>query len=273
MAAGATTPEGTYGAIIYAVGQLRQAGDLHAKFVSAATAKLQGDSIYESTPSQPPTVSLINGRLGLIDLPSIGSSPLSSNSRHYVATALSSISSLQSHHHPCGWIVDLRFDYGGDLYPMLLSVGPILGASRLIGFTGRNGFRYYVSYANSTLLGGSIVDRAPIKVADFTPAPPVAVLTGGGTVSAGEIVTVAFRGRANTRSFGTPTAGGTTAPQTYRLADGAELSFGEVYYVDREGTVYRNPIKPDVTDYSSGNSAYQVTEQWLMATPQCSHAH
>ena len=81
------------------------------------------------------------------------------------------------------------------MYPMLLSVGPILGSGKLIGFTGRHGSADYAFYSNNTLsydaLGsGSPRFKAPLTLADFAPAPPVAVLTGPNTLSSGEAVTV-----------------------------------------------------------------------------------
>ena len=53
------------------------------------------------------------------------------------------------------------------------------------------------------------------------PMPPVDVLTGPRTASAGEAVAIAFRGRPDTRSFGEPTFGVPTANAPYLLSDGA----------------------------------------------------
>jgi hypothetical protein len=278
MAAAAKTPADTYGAIIYALGQLEQAGDVHTGFMNSFTAKLQaqgGAAIGGATPSPPPTVSLVKRKLGFIALPGIGSAYRSPNARRYASSALSSIASLQAGDHPCGWIVDLRQNTGGDDYPMLLSVGPILGDGRLIGFTGKKGFSDWTSYRNHTLSEDGITERAPVKVANVTPAPDVAVLIGPMTASAGEVVTVAFRGREDTRSFGGATAGATTAPQTYRLADGAELHFAVVWYVDSHGNVYKHPIKPDVTvpQALGDNAVVLAAEKWLLSTVACSQHH
>ncbi|MGV9658891.1 S41 family peptidase [Streptomyces koyangensis] len=51
--------------------------------------------------------------------------------------------------------------------------------------------------------------------------PPVAVLTGPRTASAGEAVAIAFRERPDTRTFGDPTSGVPTANAPYPLSDGA----------------------------------------------------
>ena len=273
IAAQATTASGTYAAIQYAIRALQGAGDLHAQFYIAPVWKqLVASTSAKAVPSPPPTVSLVKGRLGSIALPGIITTQASANSRAYARRALSRISSLEAKDRPCGWIVDLRDDTGGNMYPMLLSVGPILGEGNLIGFTGRKGFRYYVAYHHSALSGGGYTDRAPLAVEDITPAPPVAVLTSQTTASSGEVVTVAFRGRAQTRSFGSPTMGATNGPLPHRLADGAVLFFAVDYYVDRDGTVYRNPIEPDVSfAYNTPESVTErAAEKWLLSTAACS---
>jgi C-terminal processing protease CtpA/Prc len=276
MAASAKTPADTYGAILYALGQLQQAGDVHTGFVNAFTAKLQaqgGAAIGGATRTPSPTVSLVDRKLGFIVVPAIGSPYTSPNAHRYSSTALSHMAALQTRGHPCGWIVDLRQNTGGDDYPMLLSVAPILGDGHLIGFTGRKGFTYWTSYRNNTLSEDGITETAPVKVANFAPAPAVAVLTGPLTVSAGEVVAVAFRGRAHTKSFGAATAGATTAPQTYRLADGAEMHFAVVWYVDRHGIVYKHPLKPDFAfpDSALASTVEQAATKWLLSTTACSH--
>ena len=106
---------------------------------------------------------------------------------------------------------------------MLLSVGPILGSGRLIGFTDKKRVRVWVSYRSNTLFFSGDTDPAPARIPDFSPAPAVAVLTGPHTASSGEAVAIAFRGRPHTRSFGATTAGATTSPNSYRLTDGATI--------------------------------------------------
>jgi C-terminal processing protease CtpA/Prc len=71
------------------------------------------------------------------------------------------------------------------------------------------------------------------------------VLTGRQTRSAGEAVTVAFRGRPNTRSFGEPTAGVPTGNAAYRLSDGARLILTGAKDADRTGRTYDEPIPPE----------------------------
>ena len=48
--------------------------------------------------------------------------------------------------------------------------------------------------------------------------PRVAVLTDGGVASSGEATVIAFRGRPDSRSFGAPTCGVSTAIENYAMS-------------------------------------------------------
>ena len=157
------------------------------------------------------------------------------------------------------------------MYPMLLAIGPILGEGRLIGFAGRSGPVHWVSYRSGTLESDAGVVRAPRRVPDLTPQPPVAVVTSLDTASSGEAVAVAFRGRQSTRSFGTATWGAPNSPQSFRLSDGTSLRVSTYLDVDRTGTVYRGSVEPDVDASTYGYYApEQVAARWVRTTPPCS---
>lgn len=72
------------------------------------------------------------------------------------------------------------------------------------------------------------------------------MLTDSSTASAGEAVTIAFRGRPHTRSFGTPTNGVPTANAVFTLSDGALLTVTNALEADRTGRTYTAAIPPDV---------------------------
>lgn len=110
------------------------------------------------------------------------------------------------------------------------------------------------------------------------PAPPVAILTGPETASAGEAALIAFRGRPESRSFGLPTAGLATGNTAYPLNDGALLLLTEAADMDRTGRRYVNtPIAPDVrvafTDSDmvrgTGDPVIDAARKWLESRPAC----
>jgi carboxyl-terminal processing protease len=140
------------------------------------------------------------------------------------------------------WIVDLRENGGGNTWPMLNGLVPLLGEGRIGAFQSdrntapwvvRNG----VATTESSADGGAGIPPAKTR--------RVAVLTGSMTASSGETVVVAFRGTPNTRSFGGSTAGLSTANRPFGLADGASILLTVSRFVDRSGVVYGSHVVPD----------------------------
>jgi C-terminal processing protease CtpA/Prc len=74
----------------------------------------------------------------------------------------------------------------------------------------------------------------------------VAILTNSRTMSSGEVTTVAFRGRPNTRSFGQPTGGYSTTNANFYLSDRAMILLTISVYGDRDKNPYGEKITPDV---------------------------
>lgn len=264
MAEGALSTRQTYPAILYAVSQLRRAGDGHATFFDPTVVKSGGKQTLLSRLHPLPS-GAANGRIGEVSLPNFEVPFSSIVAKRYLTTALSAIAKVQTTRHPCGWIVNLDGDFGGNGWAMVLSVGPIIGDGRVFGFLGRKGLFDWASYKEGVIRGTGLSLRAPVRVPAIAPAPPVAVLTSPETASGGELAAVAFRGRPDTRSFGSQTYGATTGPRVFSLPDGAELFFGVDYFVDRRGRVYRHAIEPDVSAYPDRPAA----TRWLLHTPAC----
>ena len=146
----------------------------------------------------------------------------------------------------CGWIVDLRNNTGGNMWPMLAGVGPVLGEGVAGWFVDPDGVEQAWGYSNGQAqLAGSTIISAERAYHLKHPLPLVAVLTNRYTASSGEAITVAFRGRPSTRSFGQPTAGVPTANQEYTLSDGAALWITVALDADRTGQTYDSSISPD----------------------------
>ena len=184
----------------------------------------------------------------------------------------------------CGWVVDLRYNLGGNMWPMLAGIGPVLGDG-LAGFfvdpdpavTPRE---WGYTNGSSWLDGGAASTVNPAYVL-VTPNPTVAVLTDEHTASSGEAITIAFRARPNTRSFGEPTWGVSTANRDYPLSDGATLLLTVSTMADRTGTLYGVEVEPDeivVGDLSSPDDIDPTTGldpvveaalDWLEANGDC----
>jgi C-terminal processing protease CtpA/Prc len=159
------------------------------------------------------------------------------------------------------------------MWPMMHAVRPILGEATpgyFVSSGGREAFSYRYGKGPGVNAPAYQLKR---------PDPPVAVLTSRLTVSSGEALTIAFRGRPSTRIFGEATAGLPTANQSLRMVDGAVLVVTAAYEADRTGRVYegRIPADQDVEiDWtrigSDDDPVLRAATAWLRNQPQCAVA-
>ncbi|OYC98691.1 hypothetical protein CI089_05400 [Microbacterium sp. Yaish 1] len=161
----------------------------------------------------------------------------------------------------CGWIVDLRGNTGGNMFPMLSGVTALLPDGPALSFRDRHGGDSAVTVrSNGVALGGSVF----VDVGDRRKATgvPIAVLQDEWTASSGEAVLASFRGLDGVRTFGAPSAGYTSANVSAVLYDGATLVLTESAYVDRTGRNYdEQSIEPDQQSAASG--AEGEARAWL----------
>lgn len=147
------------------------------------------------------------------------------------------------------WIIDLRLNTGGNMYPILLGLKEFIGNNIIFG-----GFRdardkptgNWEIKAGKLLIDGNVLDR---KTALFHPIQtdvPLVILTSCYTASAGEMIALSFIGRNNTFIVGEPTANYTTAVQGFEINDHAGINLSTDYVVDRNLKVYKSNILPDV---------------------------
>jgi carboxyl-terminal processing protease len=146
---------------------------------------------------------------------------------------------------PRGWIVDLRANIGGNMWPMLAVVAPLLPDGVLGHFVLPDGRHLtWSSERGRVRLGGRRLARSRGPAAHDGPHP-VAVLTSKYTASAGEAVAVALSARPGVRLIGTPTAGFTTGNRTHLLRDGTRLRISGSHYADRHRRLVNGPVPVD----------------------------
>lgn len=165
---------------------------------------------------------------------------------------------------PCGWVLDLRPNTGGNMWPMLAGLKPFLGTAALGTFESPTG-------SSPPWIAGQAVGVEPRSTLAALESSWVAVLTGPRTASSGEAVAIAFRGRPRTRSFGQPTAGLSTANATYPLPDGAMILLTTAVDADRTGRRYGDKVAPDelVDGAAPNDTALATALQWLRQSSGC----
>jgi len=179
----------------------------------------------------------------------------------------------------CRFVVDLRGNRGGNLWPMLAGVGPLLADGELAAAVYPDGQRRSVWYRE----GKAGLDEAvqlrvrgePYRLR--APASGVAVLTDGATASAAEMLLIALRNSGPAaRSFGAPTSGATTGTKIFELGDGAAIVLAVAATLDARGRAYLGPIEPDEavetdarTSPLEAQPAVTAAERWLASLAAC----
>ncbi len=163
-----------------------------------------------------------------------------------------------------GWIVDLRRNGGGNMWPMIAGLGPILGAGDLGYFIGPDSVASgaWAYRDGASWLGTTRLQSVATPYTLRAPNPKVAVLVDNAVASSGEATFIAFRGRPKTRSFGTATCGLSTANQSFMMNNGDLLNLTVSTMADRTRRWYGGQVEPDevITD------AFQVVARavtWL----------
>lgn len=202
-------------------------------------------------------VKLIDGDIGYIRIPGYRGFD-EELGRRFADDIQTKIEHLSSKVGKAGWIIDLREDSGGNMWPMLAALEPFLGKVKLGSFvTAANNSEAW--YAGRGVLKSSRPTYNFVK-------SPVAVLIGPRTNSSGEAVTVAFEGRPFTKFFGQSTSGRSTANKEFRLPDGSMINLTTAVDADRIGRRYGGKVLPDVfvseTD-SAGDKTLKVALNWL----------
>ena len=145
-----------------------------------------------------------------------------------------------------GWIIDLRFNLGGNCKPMLLGLYDFLGDNQIWGTLDLN-----KEWTNKvTLEKGNYLSNSK-KVSYIKPSgdlldrSKVVLLMNRATGSSGEVVALAFKERPNTIFIGENTYGATTSNIKVELPFDAYMALTIGFDGDRNGKFYKT-IAPDV---------------------------
>ncbi|RPD43976.1 peptidase S41 [Hymenobacter sediminis] len=141
-----------------------------------------------------------------------------------------------------GWLVDLR----GNMWPMLVGVGPIVGEDTLgYSFDANNAKIAWRYEKGKALADGDVEAETATHYTLKSTNPIVAVLTDTLTASSGEAVAVAFKARKHTRSFGTGTCGVSTGRSRFTLSDGSVILLTSNVLADCRLKRYGYSLAPD----------------------------
>lgn len=201
---------------------------------------------YDTKPSF--EVKVLSDSIGYILMPGIIYRHDSSKKIQSIAQPMyNEINAVKNSNKIKGWIIDLRFNTGGNCQPMLLALYDFLGDNEVWGVLNLDKKKIRSvqlnkgKYIDESQKIGQIKIRGPLL--DKT---KVAVITNLATGSSGEVTALAFKGRDNTIFIGEKTNGKTTANMIVDLPFGAYMTLSTGFDCDRNGNFYKH-IVPDIT--------------------------
>jgi C-terminal processing protease CtpA/Prc len=153
----------------------------------------------------------------------------------------------------CGLRVDLTANDGGNMFPMLSALAPVLPEGPL---------GYHVDRAGQRVA----FERPHIEPGQAVVGLPIAVVTAPRTASSGEFVLTALRAAPQVRSFGEATHGFTTGNVPFALPNGYALVITISELADAKGQRVIGKIAPD-QPIPGTDAALEAATQWL--TQRC----
>jgi carboxyl-terminal processing protease len=168
------------------------------------------------------------------------------------------------------WIVDLRYNGGGNLNPMAEGIAAIIGDGAVGGWKGQTPAEdgaWKITAGDFDNHGYSVHLPNGCRV---NPTARVAVLTSVYTASSGEALAVMFKGRPNTRSFGAKTLGMVTVTDWMQIDSTTAMTISVGTYRDRTGRVCGEFVEPDEvvvfrpTEALESDDAIRRASEWLL---------
>lgn len=239
----------------YVLQQLRKVGDYHS-FIQNNIGS-QNYASGKVTQPKPEAKLLVNG-IGYIAVPAFGSINKEATEK-FALQIQTLIKNLDTENDIKGWVVDLRTNSGGNMYPMISGLGPLLDKGDLGYFVkGDKNFPWKLTE------NGMLVNvKNPYRIKNKN--NKIAVLIGPETGSSGEMTAISFIGQHNTKLFGEPSGGYITSNGMFKLSDGSNLLLATGYVADRNHKKYLERIYPNVMvkAVANGDAVLQTAKSWL----------
>ncbi|WP_295234111.1 S41 family peptidase [Sediminibacterium sp.] len=246
----------------YFIKKLRNVGDKHSLFLTRAS--INSYTTKNSEPKQPESKYLGKG-IGLLKIPKCMTFS-NTKDREFANSIRYQIKKIDTENEIIGWVVDLRNNGGGNMWPMVAGLNALV-QDGIVGYTVGTPNRKEeewktengrINYSNE------LTDTYKIKKLNTK----IAVLIDSMTASSGEMTAITFIGLPNVKLFGQPSAGFTTANSTFYLSDGTRLFLATKFVADRTHKLYPDKIIPDViinTQSSFGNDeTIEYSKKWLL---------
>jgi len=248
----------------YFIKKLRNVGDKHSLYL---TQENINSFTSKNTEPKLPESKYVECGIGYIKVPScmtfnnIKDKDFANSIRHQIRK-------LDVENEIIGWIVDLRNNGGGNMWPMVAGLNAMMNDGTFGYSVGnRNKKRMELKIENGKInYSKELIDTYKIKNINAK----IAVLINSKTGSSGEMTAISFIGLPNVKLFGEPSAGFTTINSTFYLSDGMQFFLTTNFIADRTYKIYNDRIIPDATMQKlSGfneDETLENSKNWILKT-------
>lgn len=251
VAKNSQTIKDTYPAINYAVALLK---DNHSYFTQA----IQEDKNSEEKQLPILKDETIHDNIGYIRIPfCIGDE---NQMELYINTITEKIYQ-QNNSNKIGWIIDLRDNFGGNMWPMMAAIGSFLDSGSQGYFFDADNKSSEWRYEHGKVYLDTIVLAENKNNFSVFAKNKIAVLIIKQTASSGEAIAVLFKGYKNAKLFGASTYGVSTGCESYTLSDSSRINLAISVFADRNKIKYGASIIPDIQ--CSDNEVLSKVIYWI----------
>lgn len=161
---------------------------------------------------------------------------------------------------PKGWIIDLRLNGGGNIRPMLAGLAPFFPDGTVSYYLDHRGQASDKSTFKDGqfFMDGVVQARIDSLIQGFSQAK-VAVLTGPGTGSSGELTAAIFKQRHHTRLFGASSAGLANATAGFVMSNDVYFLISTARIADKHQQALPEVVIPHIP--VKGNDAFHALEK------------
>jgi hypothetical protein len=152
-------------------------------------------------------------------------------------------------HNPKGYIIDLRANLGGNMYPMFNGLG-LLFPNALVGGDSKDGKTFHAQWQFKEGVfhyGDYYQEYIPeLNCKHIKHDLPIAVLIGRYTTSSGEALASSLKGLPNVKLFGETTSGYSTSNSWMLISENLAFNPAVAVYMSQDKTAHYDGIHPDV---------------------------
>lgn len=165
-----------------------------------------------------------------------------------------------------GWVIDLRKNHGGSMFPMIAALGPFFDQEVLGYFYDADNYEQAWGYQDGgafldTADGRKVISQVNEPYELINPYNNIAVLASRETGSAGEGSFISFLNQHNVKTFGNATCGVSSGNIVYNLSDGSYLALTTAIMADRNKNKFGKRVPVDET--SAPEDALEKALEWL----------